>query len=275
MTVLILMLLAAGDAVVISEMLCPRHGVGCCYRQGLNLLAFTIHSRLQSLHHHCCCYQTWTFVSMETGSAQDAPSVTLKSSALFQWRLVGLFHSSKVAFIRLPIKMLDSVSHNPSGPPCVLSQWITEVYELRFNPCQPRGPSDLLALKAWGDDGGGRASHRPPDTAAVHTTGPLGHMTSCDPTTSSSHVTQSSTWGDWCGENEVPMREMSLSGRCERGQGGVMSSLPRRLPRPSSGRSPPPSHSGTGCSSPEEEEEEENVFTAALIPQQLQSHILF
>lgn len=114
MTVLILMLLAAGDAVVISEILCPRHGVGCCYRQGLNLLAFTIHSRLQSLHHHCCCYQTWTFVSMETGSAQDAPSVTLKSSALFQWRLVGLFHSSKVAFIRLPIKMLDSVSHNPS-----------------------------------------------------------------------------------------------------------------------------------------------------------------
>lgn len=64
------------------------------------------------------------------------------------------------------------------------------------------------------------------------------------------------------------MREMSLSGRCERGQGGVMSSLPRRLPRPSSGRSPPPSHSGTGCSSPEEEEEEENIFTAALIPQQ-------
>lgn len=37
-----------------------------------------------------------------------------------------------------------------------------------------------------------------------------------------------------------------------------MSSLLRRLPQtyPSSGSSPPPLHSGTGCSSPEDEEEE-------------------
>lgn len=46
-TVLILMLVAAGDAVVISKIFRPRHYVGCCYRQGLNLLAFIIHSRLQ------------------------------------------------------------------------------------------------------------------------------------------------------------------------------------------------------------------------------------
>lgn len=37
MTVLILMLLAAGDAVVISKIFRPRR-VSCCYRRGLNLL---------------------------------------------------------------------------------------------------------------------------------------------------------------------------------------------------------------------------------------------
>lgn len=69
MTVWILMLLAAGDAVVISKIFCPRRYEGCCYRQGLNLLAFIIHFRLQwessrglseslSLRRHCCCHQT-------------------------------------------------------------------------------------------------------------------------------------------------------------------------------------------------------------------------
>lgn len=53
----ILMLLAAGDAVVISDIFRPRR-MGGCYRRGLNLLAFRIHGGLQRLCRHRCCHQT-------------------------------------------------------------------------------------------------------------------------------------------------------------------------------------------------------------------------
>lgn len=93
MTVWVLMLLAAGDAVVINKIFCPRRRGGCCYRRGLNHLAFTIHN--DDIIIRAVDLTLQDRVSVET--LQEAPSVTLNSSIWFEWRLGVLVYSSVVA----------------------------------------------------------------------------------------------------------------------------------------------------------------------------------
>ncbi len=108
MTVSILMLLAAGDAVVISEIFCPRRCVGCCYRQGSNLLTFIIHSRLQQESSH---------VSIITAAAIKPVNLTLQDSLSLHgnWILAKCTISHTKEFSFVSVEACSAVSLQLSG----------------------------------------------------------------------------------------------------------------------------------------------------------------
>ena len=191
-----------------------------------------------------------------SASPQSPSPLLLTGQSQSPWRLgLSMMHSHSNQLGCVPVEVWSGFNKAPTRPHGASARPVFSVW--RFDPCRSRGLCSsgvlLLALEVWADDDrGGRASDWPPGwvrqvelTWPAPTQPPLVVMWHRPPCEVEGVV-----------RGEVLMGVVSLSGRRGWGQRGVMSYLPHCLPQScsSSASSPPPSHSGTGCSSPEEEE---------------------
>lgn len=108
------MLLAAGDAVVISEIFCPRRRVGCCYRQGSNLRAFTIHTDDIIIRGVDLTLQDSQSLRGNDAGGTISHTEQFHLVSVEAWSAGSLQCSGSV---RLPTNVLPSVSHNASVLP--------------------------------------------------------------------------------------------------------------------------------------------------------------